>query len=61
MLNSVAKDIKEDLHTINEIAKTKDPKRKLLSKLSEIVQFHSDAKQLSSPSFEPYLSIYMTK
>lgn len=47
MLISLTTDIKQDLHTINELAKIRDQRHEFFSRLSRLIQYHSDAKQLS--------------
>lgn len=44
---SVTKDIKDDFILINKIAKIKKKHAPALKRLTELIQYHSDAKQLS--------------
>lgn len=48
MMISLTKDLKEELHAINEIVKNEmNDVVELPKRLSEFVRFHSNAKQLS--------------
>lgn len=47
MFITLAQDIGEDIHTINEPIESDSSQMELLSRLTEMVQRHSSAKQLS--------------
>lgn len=50
MLISLANDITKDIYIIDEMVVVKKQRKKLLSKISKFIQFHSDAQQLSEIS-----------
>lgn len=47
MMISLSEDVEIELISVNEAAKLKNNEIEILKKLSEFIQFHSDAKQLS--------------
>lgn len=56
MLLAISSDIKHELNTQNELVKTNEYRKKHIESFYEIIELHSDAKQLSrkigiSPSF----------
>lgn len=47
MLNSMINDIKNDLNSISESAKTADNRASIFKQLTNFVEFHSNLKELS--------------
>lgn len=47
---SMAKDIEQDLNAIGEIGKSKTDRMEFLSRLSKLIEIHSQAKELSEIS-----------
>lgn len=48
MLIAMAKDIKTDIRFINEISETHEHRCELINQFNKIIQFHSEATQLSN-------------
>lgn len=47
ILSAIAKDLESNLNTLNESAKENEHESEMVQRLNELIQFHSDAKQLS--------------
>lgn len=54
-LISLAKDIKYEMHSLNENASAKDGQLKIVKQFSELIDIHSDAKQFRRYNYQHFL------